>query len=166
MPAGNATEQRGVPGPWDERLPHFRSGFMPSAGDELQSEYFVPGDRAAGAFAALRELGPLLAPVLQVSEIRTVAADPHWLSPAHGRDSVALHFTWTSDARAVAPVLLRVEEALAPFDARPHWGKLSSTGPGALSASYGRWDDFRALLRRFDPAGTFRNDLIDRYFPR
>ncbi|MFP8883241.1 FAD-binding protein [Streptomyces mangrovi] len=166
MPTSNATEQQGVPGPWDERLPHFRSGFMPSAGDELQSEYFVPAGRAGEAFAALRELGPLLAPVLQVSEIRTVAADPQWLSPAHGRDSVALHFTWTSDAAAVAPVLLRVEEALAPFDARPHWGKLSSTGVDALSASYARWEDFRALLDRFDPAGVFRNELIDRWFPR
>ncbi|GAA2383270.1 alditol oxidase [Streptomyces glaucosporus] len=166
MPTDNATEQQGVPGPWDERLPHFRAGFLPSAGNELQSEYFVPAGRAAEAAGALRELGPLLAPVLQVSEIRTVAADPHWLSPAHGRDSVAFHFTWTSDARAVAPVLLRVEEALAPFDPRPHWGKLASAAPEALSASYGRWEDFRALLRRFDPEGVFRNETIDRYFPR
>lgn len=124
------------------------------------------GRRAGEAFAALRELGPLPAPVLQVSEIRTVAADPHWLSPAHGRDGVALHFTWTSDAAAVDPVLLRVEEALAPFDARPHWGKLSSTETETLSASYARWEDFRALLDRFDPAGVFRNALIDRWFPR
>ncbi|GAA2429675.1 FAD-binding protein [Streptomyces macrosporus] len=166
MPTANATEQRGVPGPWDERLPHFRSGFVPSVGEELQSEYFVPAERAHEAAGALREIGPLLAPVLQVSEIRTVAADPHWLSPAHGRDSVAFHFTWTSDAGAVAPVLLRVEEALAPFDARPHWGKLSSTAPEALSASYGRWEEFRALLHRFDPEGVFRNETVDRYFPR
>jgi len=165
MPTENATEQQGVPGPWDERLPHFRAGFMPSAGQELQSEYFVPRDRAAEAVRALKEIGPLLAPVLQVSEIRTVAADPHWLSPAHGRDSLAFHFTWLPDARAVAPVLLRVEEALAPFDARPHWGKLSATSPGTLRASYARWEDFRALLRRLDPAGTFRNALLDQWFP-
>ncbi|MGK5499968.1 FAD-binding protein [Streptomyces sp. URMC 125] len=164
MPTGNATEQLGVPGPWDERLPHFRAGSMPSAGDELQSEYFVPRPAAGGAVAALRELGPLLAPVLQVSEIRTVAADPHWLSPAHGRDSVAFHFTWTSDSRAVAPVLLRVEEALAPFGARPHWGKLSSTDPRVLRASYRHWEDFRGLMRRYDPSGTFRNALVDHWF--
>lgn len=166
MPTANATEQSGVPGPWDERLPHFRAGFVPSVGDELQSEYFVPAERAAEAAAALVELGPLLAPVLRVSEVRTVAADPHWLSPAHGRDSVAFHFTWTSDARAVAGVLPRVEAALAPFDVRPHWGKLSSIAPEATSASYERLEDFRALLERFDPKGTFRNELIDRYFPR
>ncbi|MTE20122.1 FAD-binding protein [Streptomyces sp. TRM43335] len=164
MPTANATEQLGVPGPWDERLPHFRAGFMPSVGDELQSEYFVPRAAAGEAVGALRELGPLLAPVLRVSEIRTVAADPHWLSPAHGRDSVAFHFTWTSDARAVAPVLLRVEEALAPFDARPHWGKLSSVAPRTLGASYERWDDFRDLMRRHDPTGTFRNALVEHWF--
>jgi len=166
MSTVNATEQLGVAGPWDERLPHFRSGFMPSAGEELQSEYFVSRADATEAVRALGQLGPWLSPVLQVSEIRTVAADPHWLSPGHGRDSVAFHFTWVPDARAVAPVLLRVEEALAPFGARPHWGKLSSTAPEVLSTSYERWEDFRGLLHRFDLAGTFRNALIDHYFPR
>jgi xylitol oxidase len=42
LSAKNCTEQMGVPGPWYERLPHFRIGFTPSAGKELQSEYFVP----------------------------------------------------------------------------------------------------------------------------
>ncbi|MEE1939684.1 FAD-binding protein [Streptomyces sp. TRM 70361] len=165
MPVENATEQGGVPGPWDERLPHFRAGFVPSVGDELQSEYFVPAARAAESVAALRELGDLLAPVLQVSEIRTVAADPHWLSPAHGRDSVAFHFTWIPDTTAVGPVLLRIEEALAPFGVRPHWGKLSGTAPQALAAAYEHWTDFRTLLGRRDPAGVFRNALLDRWFP-
>lgn len=165
MPTANATEQLGVAGPWDERLPHFRSGFMPSSGAELQSEYLVPRADAAAALSALRALGPLLAPVLQVAEIRSVAADGQWLSPSHGRASVAFHFTWHPDPDAVAPVLVRMEEALAPFDARPHWGKLCSTAPEALRRSYARWDDFAALLHRHDPAGTFRNALVDRYFP-
>jgi xylitol oxidase len=165
MPAANATEQLGVPGPWDERLPHFRAGFMPSTGAELQSEYFVARADAAEALKALAGLRSWIAPVLQVSEIRTIAADTYWLSPSHGRDSVAFHFTWIPDTPAVAPVLARMEEALAPFDARPHWGKLSFTAPETLAASYGRWDDFRALLGRLDPTGTFRNELIDHWFP-
>ncbi|GAA3761548.1 xylitol oxidase [Spinactinospora alkalitolerans] len=165
MPTANTTDQMGAAGPWDERLPHFRAGFLPSAGAELQSEYFVARADAAQAVKALREIGPEVSPVLQVSEIRTVAADSDWLSPSHGRDSVAFHFTWIADAAAVAPVLTRIEEALAPFDARPHWGKLSTTAPETLRASYERWDDFRRLLRRFDPAGKFRNPLIDHYFP-
>jgi xylitol oxidase len=166
MPVANATEQLGVPGPWDERLPHFRAGFVPSVGAELQSEYLVAAADAPEAVKALRELQPWISPVLLVSEIRTIAADTCWLSPSHGRASVAFHFTWIADPQAVAPVLVRMEEALAPFDARPHWGKLSSTAPDRLSASYRRWDDFHGLLRRFDPAGKFRNPVIDHYFPR
>jgi xylitol oxidase len=166
MPVANTTGQLGVPGPWDERLPHFRAGFMPSAGAELQSEYFVATEDAPEAAQALKELRRWFSPVLLSSEIRTIAADNCWLSPSHGRASVAFHFTWAPDPRAVAPVLARMEEALAPFDARPHWGKLFSTPPAPLSASYQHWESFRGLLRRFDPAGKFRNPLIDHYFPR
>ncbi|GAB2572266.1 alditol oxidase [Streptomyces capparidis] len=164
MPVANATEQSGVPGPWDERLPHFRAGFVPSVGAELQSEYFVARADAGEAVKALRELGPVVSPVLLVSEIRTVAADACWLSPSHGRDSVAFHFTWVPDVAAVEPVLERIEQALAPFGPRPHWGKLSRTAPGALAASYARWEDFRELVRRFDPEGKFRNDLTEQWF--
>src|SRR5437016_14092926 len=42
LSAENCTEQMGVPGPWYERLPLFRTGFTTSAGKELQSEYLVP----------------------------------------------------------------------------------------------------------------------------
>jgi xylitol oxidase len=165
MPVANATGQLGVPGPWDERLPHFRAGFMPSVGDELQSEYFVPRADAAEAVKALRELRAFISPVLQVGEIRSIAADTAWLSPSHGRDSIAFHFTWIADPSAVAPVLLRIEAALAPFGVRPHWGKLSSMDPGTVAASYEHGHRFRELLGRLDAAGKFRNELIDSYFP-
>jgi xylitol oxidase len=103
--------------------------------------------------------------VLQISEIRTVAADDLWLSPCYGRDGLAIHFTWIADTDAVLPVLELLDEALAPFDARPHWGKLFVTAPEALAARYPRHGDFAALARTYDPAGKFRNDLIERYFP-
>jgi alditol oxidase len=165
MPTSNATEQLGVAGPSDERLPHFRSGFMPSAGAELQSEYLVPRANAAEALKSVGGLASWISPVLQVCEVRTVAADAQWLSPAHGRDSLAFHFTWVPDGPAVDRVLVRIEEALAPFDARPHWGKVSTTPPETTAASYPHWDDFHSLLRAYDPAGKFRNAYIDRYFP-
>ena len=114
MPAGYATQQGGVPGPWNERLPHFRLEFTPSNGDELQSEYFVERSRAGEAFEVLRALGKQLAPVLQVSEVRTIAADELWLSPSQGRDTVALHFTWIQDEAAVLPVVTALEDALRP----------------------------------------------------
>lgn len=156
------TEQGGVPGPWHERLPHFRLDHTPSVGAELQSEYLVPRAAAAGALAAVGALADRVAPVLIVSELRSVAADDLWLSMAYGRDSVALHFTWQPDAAGVPPVIDAVEAALAPFDPRPHWGKLSRFDPGMLASSYPRLADFRALVGRWDPAGKFRTGLADR----
>jgi xylitol oxidase len=165
MSAVHCTEQRGMPGPWHTRLPHFRLEFTPSAGRELQSEYLLAREDMHAAFAALDGLRDRLAPVTQVSEIRTIAADELWLSPSYRRDSVAFHFTWVEDAAAVTPVMAAVEERLAPFAPRPHWGKLFGIGPEDLSARYPRWSDFAALLRRYDAAGKLRNEMIDRYFP-
>jgi alditol oxidase len=166
MPAAETTEQGGVPGPWHERLPHFRPGFTPSTGAELQSEYLLPRDAAAAAFAAMAGLGDLLAPVLQISEIRTVAADEGWMSPGYHRDTIAIHFTWILDPDAVSPVVAAIEQELTPLGARPHWGKVFGMPPQAVRELYPRWNDFRALARSLDPAGKFRNDFTDAYFPR
>ncbi|AEN14232.1 FAD-binding protein [Streptomyces sp. SID8360] len=166
MPARHCTEQEGTPGPWHARLPHFRLEFTPSNGDELQSEYFVDRSDAAAAYQALDRIREQIAPLLQIGEIRTVAADDLWLSPAQGRDSVAFHFTWVPDGAAVAPVVAAVEEALAPFAARPHWGKVFSTPPGTLRGLYDHYADFERLTERWDPRGTFRNDFLARHFPR
>ncbi|WP_307812937.1 FAD-binding protein [Micromonospora coerulea] len=166
MPAENCTPQLGVPGPWHERLPHFRLGFTPSSGDELQSEYHVAREVAGDALAALDAVADRIAAVLQVCELRTVAADGLWLSPNHGRDSLAIHFTWIGDEVAVRPVVAAVEERLAPFAPRPHWGKVFGLDPASVAAAYPRYADFRALLAELDPAGKFRTELLDRHFPR
>ena len=166
VPPASCTPQLGEPGPWHERLPHFRLGFTPSNGDELQSEYFVAREDAVGALAALHEIRAELAPVLQTAEIRTVSADELWMSPAYRRDSVALHFTWVPDGRTVAPVVAAVEDVLSPFEPRPHWGKVFSLPPVAMAPRYERWDDFHALVRRFDPACRLHNDLLEGWFPR
>ncbi|MER6154807.1 D-arabinono-1,4-lactone oxidase [Streptomyces sp. NPDC001868] len=160
MPAVNCTEQFGVPGPWHERLPHFRAEFTPSSGDELQSEYLLPRTSAVEALHALDGIRHAVAPVLQVCEVRTVAADAQWLSPAHGRDTVALHFTWIADAAPVLPVVRRVEEVLAPFEARPHWGKVFTVPAAELGRLYPRLGDFRRVADGLDPAGKFRNAFV------
>jgi xylitol oxidase len=148
-----------VPGPWHERLPHFRAAHTPSSGDELQSEYFVPRRHLVAAIEALDGIRDRIAPVLQVSEIRTVAADEHWLSPAYHRDSAAIHFTWVPDAAAVTALLPAIEERLAPLHPRPHWAKLF--GPHCADAvrHYERLPDFRRLHARHDPTGKFANDF-------
>lgn len=162
QPPENCTEQFGVPGPWHQRLPHFRPDRKPSAGAELQSELYLPRESAPAAIAALRELGDLIAPVLLTSELRTVAADELWLSPAYHRDTVAFHFTWVLDNGAVLPVLAQVENRLLPLGARPHWGKLTTLPPRVVLAAYPEAGAFARLMRRLDPPGKFRTDLIDR----
>jgi xylitol oxidase len=166
MPAENATAQLGVPGRWWERLPHFRLDFTPSAGDELQTEYLLPRRHAVAALAALGAVRERFAPLLLISEIRTVAADDFWLSPAFGRDSVALHFTWLPDQPGVEAVLPVLEARLAPFAARPHWGKLFTVPPEAVAGRYPRFADAQAAIARYDPEGKFRNAMLDRYLPR
>ncbi len=163
LPTDYCTEQLGVSGPWHMRLPHFRPEFTPSSGQELQSEFLVSRHHAIEALHGLDPIADRIAAVLQVSEIRTVAADDLWMSPSYGRDSAAIHFTWVDDARAVMPVIDAVEEHLAPFAARPHWGKLFGSDPDVIADRYDRLADFRQLVERYDPLGKFRNDLLDRY---
>lgn len=163
MSAVHCTAQMGVPGPWFERLPHFRPDFTPSSGEELQAEYMVPRRHAVEAFHALDRIRDRIAPVLQISEIRTIAADDLWLSPSQGRDTVAFHFTWIKDTSAVTPVLTAIEECLAPFGARPHWGKLFTLPADVLRTRYERLDDFAALARHYDPRGVFANEFVERY---
>jgi xylitol oxidase len=159
----HATPQLGVPGPWWERLAHFRLGFTPSAGDELQSEYLVARERGVEAIDAVRAQAAALRPLLQVAEIRTVAADTLWLSPQYERDTVGIHFTWTSDETAVRRALVDLEAALLPLGARPHWGKLFLAGAATLAERYPRLDEFAALAARLDPRGAFRNGWLERH---
>jgi xylitol oxidase len=156
----------GEPGPWFERLPHFRPDFTPSAGDELQSEYLIPAEHAVPALHALHQVGEQLAAVLRVGEVRTIAADELWLSTAYRRDSVGFHFTWIPDTAAVLPVVTLIERQLAPFAPRPHWGKIFTTPTAELYASYDRLPDFLDLARHYDPAGKFRNAYTARYLGR
>ena len=165
MPPAYATQQLGVPGPWHERLPHFRMEFTPSSGEELQSEYFLPRSAAVAGVEALTGLGERLGPVLQISEIRTIAADDLWLSPSQGRDTVAFHFTWHPELSAVAEAVAAIEGALMPLGARPHWAKVFLVEPETVRERYPRSAEFPKLLERFDPTGTFRNGYLDSLFP-
>jgi xylitol oxidase len=159
----NCTPQLGAPGRWSDRLPHFRMGFTPSAGEEIQSEYVLARRHASAAIDAVRALGERIAPVLQVSEIRTIPADRLWLSPQHGQDTVAIHFTWTREPAGVARAIDAVEAALEPYEPRPHWGKVFHLGAATIAGRYERLEDFRALAGRLDPRGAFRNAWLERH---
>lgn len=156
------TEQGGTPGPWLDRLPHFRLGHKPSAGAELQTEYLVPRGAAREALTRVRAMGERIAPLLQITELRSVAADNLWLSGAYGEDVLGIHFTWRLDPAGVGALLPDIEAALLPLGARPHWGKVFDTGD--LTARYPRWADFAELRAHHDPHGKFTNPFLDRLF--
>ena len=159
--AENCTEQMGIPGPWYERLPHFRMNFTPSSGAELQSEYFVPRDKAYQAILAVEQLRDQLTPHLFITEFRTIDADDLWLSECYQRPAMTIHFTWKPEWPAVKQLLPQIEAKLAPFDARPHWAKLFTMQPRVLQSRYSKMDDFKKLLHQHDPGGKFRNQFLD-----
>lgn len=161
--AENCTEQMGIPGPWHERLPHFRMDFTPSSGAELQTEYFVPCEKGYEAILAVEELKDRITPHLFITELRTVNSDSFWMSPCYQQPSLGLHFTWKPEWSAVKELLPLLEEQLAPFNARPHWAKLFAMPGSRLETLYEKMPEFRALLRKYDPAGKFRNTFLNAY---
>jgi xylitol oxidase len=160
LSAENCTEQMGVAGPWYERLPHFRMGFTPSSGKELQSEYFVPRRNAVEAIAAVERLRDHVSPHLMITELRTIDADELWMSTCYKRPSLAIHFTWKQDWQSVRKVLPMIERELAPFDVRPHWGKLFTIPSAQLQQRYEKCAEFKRLVAQHDPHGKFRNEFL------
>ena len=159
--AESCTEQMGVPGPWYERLPHFKMGFTPSSGRELQTEYLLPREHGYEAILAVEKLKDRITPHLFVTELRTIAADNLWMSTAYQRDSLAIHFTWKPEWDAVKQILPQIEAQLKPFAPRPHWAKLFTLPPRQLQAEYAQLGDFKTLVQRHDPGGKFRNEFIE-----
>jgi len=161
LSAENCTEQMGISGPWFDRMPHFKMGFTPSSGVELQSEYFVPRQNAVDAIMAISKLRDQVGPHLFTSEIRTIAADNFWMSPCYKQDSVSIHFTWKQEVEAVGRLMPIIEKELAPLGLRPHWGKLFTIKPEELEKAYERMPEFRELAKHYDPNGKFRNDFLN-----
>jgi alditol oxidase len=98
---------------------------------------------------------------LMITEIRSIAADQLWMSPCRQQPCVTIHFTWKPDWPAVSALLPVIERELAPFNVRPHWGKLFTITPARLKSLYERLPDFVQLARRLDPQGKFRNDFLN-----
>lgn len=162
MAAENCTDQLGKPGPWHERLPHFKMGFTPSSGEELQSEYFVDREHGMLAVQKLAEVGAEISPHVMISEIRTIAGDDQWLSPSP-RDSIAFHFTWKQIPEVYAHAIPAVESALAEFEPRPHMGKLFGVPAAQLTNHLPKLNEFRNLAAKLDPEGKMRNAFLDEH---
>ena len=162
LSAESCTEQLGIVGAWYERLPHFKMGFTPSSGDELQAEYFVPFENGYKAMMAIEKMNKKISPHLFISEIRTIDSDNLWMSPFYKRSCVAIHFTFKPEWQAVQKLLPMIEEALSPFNVRPHWAKLFAMAPPVLQSRIEKLADFKLLLKEFDPEEKFKNDFIRR----
>ncbi|MBD1366055.1 FAD-binding protein [Mucilaginibacter sp. ZT4R22] len=160
--AEKCTDQMGVPGVWYERLPHFKMGFTPSTGKELQSEYFIPFKHAVEAITAIARLGKQIGPHLFITEIRTIAADNLWMSPCHNQTSITIHFTWKPETEAVLKLLPIIERELAPYNARPHWGKIFTIAPNFLASRYEKLSEFKKTVALYDPKGKFRNAFLNK----
>ncbi len=160
--AENVTDQMGVAGPWYERMPHFKLGFTPSTGKELQSEYFVPIEHAYEAMIAVEKLHEKITPHLFISEIRTINADNFWMSPCYKKTCVAIHTTWKQEVDTVMKLIPLVEEQLAPFKAKPHWAKLFTMSPAVLQSRYEKLSEFKQLVKLYDPNGKFQNEFLSK----
>jgi xylitol oxidase len=158
----NCTDQMGVPGPWYERLPHFKMGFTPSNGAELQTEFFVPRENAYKAIMAVESLHEIVSPVLFVTEVRSIAADELWLSPAYKKDVIAIHFTWKQEVEKVMKVIPQLEAKLRPLGAMPHWGKIFTMPAAEVQSRYPKFKDFVALAKKMDPQGKWKNAFLQR----
>lgn len=159
--AENCTEQMGVPGPWHERLPHFKMGFTPSSGKELQSEFFVPREHSFAAIKAVEQLHDKISPHLFITEVRCIDGDNLLMSPCHNQPSTAIHFTWKPEWPEVRQILPLIEKQLEPFGARPHWGKLFTMPHSRLASLYPNMHRFQQMLKHYDPTGKFRNEFLD-----
>jgi len=163
LPTDRVLTPFGRPGVWHERLPHYAFHDALATGNELQSEYFVARQNAVAAIKAVAGLKAGLAPILGLSEVRTIKADQLWLSSAYGQETVGIHFNWLKKWAGIEAFLPVLEKALAPFGARPHLGKFFAMTPAQLAAVYPRLSDFRGLVKKYDPAGKFSNRFVEKY---
>ncbi|KAB8137445.1 FAD-binding protein [Gracilibacillus oryzae] len=161
--AEHCTDQLGIAGPWHDRLAHFRINFTPSSGKELQSEYIIPREKVVEAVNAILPLRDSIAPLLFVCELRSMAADDLWMSMNYQQESIGIHFTWKDEWDSVKQVLPKIEAALEPFKARPHWGKLFTMGPDRVKSYYEKLPEFQEIVKKYDPEGKFRNEFLDQY---
>jgi L-gulono-1,4-lactone dehydrogenase len=127
-----------------------------------EMEYALP--REHGPEAARRVIEWVRSnryPVFFPIEMRVSAADDALLSPAHERDSayIAVHQYRRMEWR---PYFEAVEEIMASYGGRPHWGKRHFQTAATLAPLYPRWTDFEAARDELDPGRVFANEYAER----
>lgn len=127
-------------------------------------EYFMPLDRGKEAFAAQRDLMLKNLPDSRFPlEVRFVSAEEAWLSPNYRRDNIVLSISGVPGTD-YWHYLRKADALFDSFDGRPHWGKLHFMTPERMARLFPRWEDFKAMRRRFDPKGVFLNPHLEPLF--
>ncbi|MGW6120680.1 D-arabinono-1,4-lactone oxidase [Nocardia sp. NPDC055165] len=125
-----------------------------------EMEYAIPRAHAAEAIREILALGRQFGTPMPI-EVRWVAPDDAFLSPAGGRDTcyIAVH---QYQGMVWEPYFRACEAVFDAYDGRPHWGKRHFQTAETLRSRYPDWDRFTAVRRRFDPTGVFANDYVHR----
>ncbi|WP_331769701.1 FAD-binding protein (plasmid) [Embleya sp. NBC_00888] len=127
-----------------------------------EMEYAIPREHAAEAVRVVREIAERREfDVPTPLEVRFVAPDDAYLSPAGGRETcyIAVHqfagIPWEAFFRSV-------EQVMVAHGGRPHWGKRHFQTAETLRRQYPHWDRFQAVRARLDPHGLFTNAYVER----
>lgn len=126
-----------------------------------ETEFALPAENGLDCFQAIRKRikekhrRELAWRVL----VRTIAADNSYLSPHHGRDSIAI----SVHHNAGLPfefIFKDLEQIFVEFGGRPHWAKKHWRKGDDLASLYPDWNVFLELRKQLDPEGFFLNDYL------
>ncbi|GGK44895.1 D-arabinono-1,4-lactone oxidase [Nocardia camponoti] len=125
-----------------------------------EMEYAIERANAADAVREILEVGKRFATPMPI-EVRWVAPDDAFLSPAGGRETcyIAVH---QYEGMEWEPYFHACEEVFNRYAGRPHWGKRHFQTAETLAPRYPNWARFAAVRKQFDPTGVFTNDYVRR----
>lgn len=125
-----------------------------------EMEYAIPREHSVAAIREIKETARRFDSPMPI-EVRWVAGDDAFLSPAGGRATcyIAVHQYQGMDHE---PFFRACEAVFDRYDGRPHWGKRHYQTAETLRERYPDWELFAAVRRRYDPEGRFANGYLDR----
>ena len=154
------------PGVWKEKIYHFLPDKPPSsAGEELQSEYFVKYSDFIQVVKEIYAIRDKFRHLVQITEMRMCAGDDIPMSPARGNQAfIGIHFTWYRKYEEVLKVIPEIEGVLDKYKIKPHVGKIFVlSGPKFEELFGNELLSIRSLIQQHDPKRKFANDWTDKY---
>ncbi|PXX69212.1 L-gulonolactone oxidase [Nocardia tenerifensis] len=125
-----------------------------------EMEYAIPREHSVATIREIKELSARFDTTMPI-EVRWVAPDDAFLSPASGRETcyIAVH---QYRGMAYEPYFRACESVFDKYHGRPHWGKRHFQTADTLRERYPDWDRFAEVRRRLDPKGRFSNAYLNR----